>query len=281
MKKLAIMGLGLMGGSIGLAAKKAGVADVVAGYARREESRRLAMELGVVDKVYSSAAESVESADMAVCCVPVLAMPGLAGDCKSGFAKGCIVTDVGSTKKELEIQMRSVLEGTGAVFVGSHPIAGSEMTGLSAARADLFEGAMVVVTEGEGEGKDKTAAVVDMWSKFGARVCVMSSGRHDEILAKTSHLPHLLAAGLARHVLGAGDCDVQKFCGSGFSDTTRIAAGSVPVWHDIVKTNREQILLQLRGFKKELAELESIIDSADFHALRGYLTESSNLRKDL
>lgn len=271
------MGLGLMGGSIGLAAKKSGVAEVVAGYARREESRRLAMDLGVVDKVYSGAAESVESADMAVFCVPVLAIPGLAGDCKSGFAKGCIVTDVGSTKKQLEIQMRSVLEGTGAVFVGSHPIAGSEMTGLSAARADLFEGAMVVVTEGE--GKEKTAAVVDMWSKFGARVCVMSSDRHDEILAKTSHLPHLLAAGLARHVLGAGD--VQDFCGSGFSDTTRIAAGSVPVWHDIVKTNREQILLQLRGFKKELAELESIIDSADFHALRGYLTESSNLRKDL
>ncbi|MFW6151923.1 MAG: prephenate dehydrogenase, partial [Verrucomicrobiota bacterium] len=215
MKKLAIMGLGLMGGSIGLAAKKAGVAEVVAGYARREESRRLAMELGIVDKVYSGAAESVESADMAVFCVPVLAIPALAGDCKSGLSKGCIVTDVGSTKKQLETQMRSALEGTGAVFVGSHPIAGSEMTGLSAARADLFEGAMVVVTEGE--GKEKTEAVVDMWSQFGARVCVMSSDRHDEILAKTSHLPHLLAAGLARHVLGAGDDDVQNFCGSGFN----------------------------------------------------------------
>jgi len=145
MKKISIIGLGLMGGSLGLALKTRGLAERVVGYARRAETRRLAVEKNVVDRAFDSAEEAVKGADLVVFCTPILSIPPLVRACEPHFAPKCIVTDVGSTKAELVKELGTVLAHGRGLFVGSHPMTGSEQAGLDAARADLYEGAVVVV----------------------------------------------------------------------------------------------------------------------------------------
>jgi prephenate dehydrogenase len=277
MNKLAIVGMGLMGASLGMAARRRGLAREVCGSARREETRRAALAAGAADSVVASPEEAVEGAEMAVFCLPVLAIPDAAARCAGRVAPGCAVTDVGSTKSVLQQAMERALGSRADAFVGSHPIAGSERSGLEAARADLYEGATVVVTPAAGRGgAPAVRAVCALWEALGARVTQMSPGEHDALLARTSHLPHVAAAALAHMVLGSG---AGRFCGGGFRDATRVAAGPDDVWHDILKTNAGPVAEALREFAQRIEEARGWLERGDFEALRRRLREAGELRR--
>jgi len=282
MDKVAILGLGLMGGSLGLALKARGGARRVAGYARRPETRAEALRRQAVDTVHADPAEAVREAELVVLCVPVLSMPDLARTCAPGLPRGGLVTDVGSTKALLTREIGVSLRGTGAHFVGSHPIAGSEQQGLEAGRADLYEEAMVVVTATGDEPAGAVTAVRDFWTRLGARVCVMPPEEHDHIMARTSHLPHVAAA-LLTATVGRGGAAEQcgPFCGPGFRDSTRVAEGSPAVWSDILQSNRRFVLAELAALKDQLDEVLDIFAQGDEAALRRFLEDSRASRQAL
>jgi prephenate dehydrogenase len=287
MKRIAIIGLGLMGGSLGLAIKRKRLPFQVTGYARRAETRRMALKRRIVQRVVDSPQEAVADADLVVFCLPVLTIPAVIRACVRHFPAGCIVTDVGSTKATLASELKPIFRGSRARFVGSHPIAGSDETGIEAARADLYDGALAVVAD-ESFGMKRlakpaidkdVATVARFWRDLGMNVIVMPAKEHDRIIARTSHLPHLVAATLVSSVC-RGECDeVARFCGSGFRDTTRIAGGSEDIWHDIVKTNSEYVKKALADFAKELARVRRMIARSDFNGVRRFLAQSRERRR--
>jgi len=264
MKTIAIMGLGLMGSSLGLALKKRGVDVEIRAYARRVETRDAALKLGAADSVFDDPAEAVRGADLVVFCVPILTIPELAKNCLPGLSPEAILTDVGSTKAALEKQMGKL----GVNFIGSHPICGSEQQGVEAADADLYEGAVTVVVA-------ENAEVSNLWKSVGSAVRVMSPEAHDDILATTSHLPHMVAATLVRCV------NDGLFCGTGFGDTTRVAAGSPEVWSDIVRTNAPALKAALADFRGHLEELDALIDADDDEKLVNWFATARDKRKEL
>jgi prephenate dehydrogenase len=268
-KTLAILGLGLMGGSLGLAAKSRGVVDHVTAYARREDSRRDALRLGIADSVFDTPSDAVKHADIVVLCTPILTMPELVRSIKDHLPQDCIVTDVGSTKSFLAEALGEILQNSTSVFVGSHPMAGSEKAGLDAAYADLYEGARVIVTSSS-HNLEATGTVSSFWSGMGADVSVMTPLEHDAVIGRTSHLPHLVAAALV-NTIDRGDRDVVPLCGPGFRDSTRIAEGSEQVWHDIVKTNAAAIRKELDLFSGEIDAMKALLDREDFEGVRSLL----------
>jgi prephenate dehydrogenase len=272
---LAIIGLGLMGGSLGLAAKARGAAGRVTAYARRAVSREQALAEGVADAVYGSPAQAVAEADLVVLCTPVLTIPALVRELQTSLAEGAIVTDVGSTKGFLVREVSEILADSPAVFVGSHPMAGSEQAGLSAARADLYDESLVIVTPTDVDA-EATQRVKAFWEQVGASVAILAPDAHDEIIARTSHLPHLVAAALTETVDREGD--IAPFCGPGFRDTTRVAAGSEDVWHDIVKTNIGAIRSEVDRFGQEIATLRELLDREDLAGVRAFLAAAREKR---
>lgn len=270
-----------MGGSLGLALRRLGLAEVSA-YARREETRRLAIDLGAVDLVYDSPLAALRGAEMAVFCTPVCSMPELARDCLPAFEPGCVVTDVGSTKADLVRAMDNLFQGSGVVFVGSHPMAGSERTGMEAARTDLYEGAVTAVTPGTDTPEAAVRQVMDLWGGVGARVVRLDPVGHDGLVARTSHLPHLIAALLVCVAARAPvSPELALFCGPGFRDTTRIAGGSPEMWHDIVKTNSTAILEELRRYGSAVNDLCRLIESQEYEGVRDCLEQARRIRSQL
>ncbi len=269
-ESVAILGLGLMGGSLGLALRARGAARSVTGFARREAVRSQALAVGAVDAVSGSAPEAVAGADLVVLCTPVLTMPALVHTLREALEPGCIVTDVGSTKQWLSDEVTHALEGSTAVYIGSHPMAGSEKTGLEAARGNLYEGASVLVTPVAEGPADPVKRLTAFWESVGASVNLMTPAAHDALIARTSHLPHLAAALLVAAV-ERDEHSVLPFCGPGFRDTTRIAAGSEDVWHDIVKSNAVAIRRELEVFKTDVDGLCHLLDRGDFAAVHDWL----------
>lgn len=278
MKTVAIIGMGLMGGSLGLALRGRGLARVH-GHARRAETRQAALDLGVADKVFDTPAGALKGASIAVICTPVLSIPALVHECRDSFEPGTVVTDVGSTKAELMNRMAPIVAGMNVTFVGSHPMAGSEKSGIEVARADLYEGAVTVVTP-QGGDTPAVSVVTDLWEKVGSRVIRLSPEEHDRLVARTSHLPHLVASLLVTAAYSSDD-KFKALCGPGFRDTTRIAAGSPGMWHDIVRSNRQQILEALRCYQSGLGELLAAIEGGDFDAVRGQLERGRRMRESL
>jgi prephenate dehydrogenase len=281
LERVAILGLGLMGGSLGAALKARGFAGTVTAFARREATRAQALARGFVDAVYEQPAGAVEGADTVVCCVPILSIPAVIAGCRGGLRPGCVVTDVGSTKQALIGPVAQALAGSGAHFVGSHPIAGSERQGIEAASPDLYQGATVVITPDrpEAEGLD---AVRRLWAAVGAHGVVMEPGRHDRLLARTSHLPHLAASALALTVGRGGNAGAAApFCGTGFRDTTRVAEGSPDVWLDIVRTNRLEVVRELKAYRGEIENLMRHLEAEDFDAVYAFLEQGKTLREML
>jgi len=277
-ESVAIIGMGLMGGALGLARRARDASGSVRGYARRAEARDQALAGGFVDSVHETASAAVAGADLVVLCTPVLTMPDLVREIRDSLAPGCIVTDVGSTKQWLADELQSALAGSGAVYIGSHPMAGSEKVGMEAARADLYADACVMVTPDE----HAPAAAVDrlrhVWESVGAVVTVMTPGMHDRMVARTSHLPHLMAALLVATV-DRDDQQVFPFCGPGFRDSTRIAAGSQDVWHDIVKSNAPAIRDELGIMRTRIDDLTAMITAGDFEAVRAFLATCRHKRE--
>lgn len=283
---LAIAGLGLMGGSLGLAVKESGSAGRVIGWGRREESRRMALDKGCIDEACESLEDTVAECDLAVLCVPVMTMPELASVCIPRMKKGSVLTDVGSTKTFLNDEISKVLGRCPVAYVGSHPIAGSERAGIEASSKGLYRGAIVVVVDPPtGVGASAEAALLsvrNLWESVGGLVVRMSAEKHDRIIAGTSHLPHLVASMLMASVFREGsDADSALLCGTGFRDSTRIAAGSEIMWHDIVKSNSPAISRELAEFERVLAEVRAAVDAGEFEKLKQFLAEARVKRTGL
>ncbi len=276
MKTIAIMGLGLMGSSLGFALKTRCPGVWVHAYARREETRTLALERDVADAVFDNPAEAVAGAELVVFCVPVLTIPVLAQACLPGLIPSTILTDVGSTKVELNFLMGKLLQGSDTLFIGSHPICGSEEQGMDAGIATLYEDALAVVTPQSEHPTVAIEKVSNLWKEVGANVTVMCAEEHDRILARTSHLPHVLAVALVQSMNSNG-----AFCGSGFRDTTRIAEGSPSVWRDILISNRVALKDALADYRTELEQLMQLLDENNPEKIKTWLANAVIKRKEL
>jgi len=280
-QQVSVMGLGLMGGSLALALRRAGAADRIVGYARREETRQQALEGGYCDTVSDDPLAAVRGSEMVIYCTPVNVVPKLAAAGIGGFSSGAVVTDVCSTKEWLVRELAALFNESDAVYLGSHPVTGSEMHGLEAARDDLYAGAVSVLTPLEDTPQIAKDSVHSLWRAIGMRTVEMSPGEHDRLLARSSHLPHMAAAALAAAVGRDDQSRVAEVIGSGFVDTTRIADGLPAMWREIVETNAENILRELKVFEAELRELSAAIERKDFSGVETFLETARRSRRAL
>src|SRR5919197_2337447 len=262
--RLAIAGVGLIGGSLALAARAAGLVGEVVGFGRSAENLRLARERGVIDRAERDPAAAVAGADGLVLAAPLGACAGLAEAFRPHARLGTILTDVGSVKQTLVAALEAAWAGVGPV-VGAHPIAGSEASGAGAARADLFRGRRCILTPTPATDPAALARVRALWEGVGARVEAMPPALHDELLARVSHLPHLLAYALVAAVgeqVIAGR-RVLDYAGSGFRDTTRVAASPAELWADIAPANAPALGAALAEFRAALDRLERFVGARD------------------
>jgi prephenate dehydrogenase len=277
-KQLAIIGLGLMGSSLGLAARACGWQ--VSAYARRTASIQAAIKNGIADCGSDNVTEAVKDADLVVLCTPLLTMPELTLKFRKSLKPGCIITDVGSTKLFLAKVMEELMKDIPAEYIGSHPMAGSDRTGLEAAAPDLYKNASVIITPDSQTSDTAQKYVTNFWQELGSKVTAMSPEAHDRAVARTSHLPHLTASALMATV-DRDQSDIKPFCGPGILDTTRIAAGSETIWHDIIKTNREPIMQELQELRQTLDSIKQMLASEDFQGIKTFLAESRRKRMRL
>jgi prephenate dehydrogenase len=230
-KKVSLIGVGLLGGSLGMVLRKRHLAGSVVGYVRRKESVKECRKAGAVDAAKLDLQETVQGADLVVLCTPVGRMEELTREMLPGLKLGAVVTDVGSVKGILVRKLESVAAKAGAHFVGSHPMAGAEKTGVSAARADLFHGAVCVITPTRRSNRAAIRDVQRLWKSAGCRLVKLDPDFHDELVSRSSHLPHIVAAELADYVLSPTRPKAQALlCANGFRDTTRIASSSTEMW---------------------------------------------------
>lgn len=274
--KITLVGVGLLGGSIGLAAKGRGVAGRVAGLVRREKSIDECLTAGVIDEATLDAAEAMAGTKLVILCTPVGDMKELAVQLKPHMDEDAIITDVGSVKKDVVATVEPVC----ARFVGSHPLAGSEKTGVANAHGDLLEGALCAVTPTENSDAAVVVAVEKFWQMLGARTTRLSPEAHDAVVARTSHLPHVLATALAHCVLGKAKNRETEFCATGFRDATRLADGSTPMWRDIALANPAAIKAAVEDMQSELDELCAALDAKDAAALEKFFEEGRALRRE-
>jgi len=271
---VAIIGPGLIGGSIGLALRNRGLAAQIVGVGRRRESLTKALDLGATTSISTSIEDAVKDADVVVVCTPVNEIAGHLLKAAAAAPERALLTDAGSTKASIIAKVEAGLE-KGKHFVGSHPLAGGEKNGADFARADLFEGKVVVVTPTQKTDPADLQAVSDFWQCLGASVVSMPPDIHDHALATTSHLPHLVASAAAQITPAA---DLQLTAG-GWRDLTRIASGDPDLWLQILLDNRASILNSLAGFEKTMAEFRTALEKADAARLRQLLMEGK-LRRD-
>ena len=254
--RVAIIGLGLMGASLGLALKQRRIAKMVAGFARRPETRKKALAGKIVDVACKRIEDAVRGSDFIVLCAPVSVIPGMMKSVLDGeLSQGAIVTDVGSVKSHIAAEAEKTFRDGNAEFIGSHPIAGSEQQGLESARADLYHGMVVALTPTPRSSKKALLIAGKFWRALGTDVIVVSPAEHDRVVACTSHLPHVIAALLAGIVGRDRTGCYAGFCGTGFRDTTRIAEGDPALWRDIIENNAHNLLIELGAFEKELKKI--------------------------
>lgn len=270
-EKLAVLGLGLLGGSVAAAAKQRGLANEIVGAARRTQPLERARAAGIVDAV-ASPLEAVAGADFVVIGTPVGSMPKLMAEVAPSLESGCIVTDVGSVKTSI-VEMLPGLLPEGVEFVGSHPMAGSHLRGPDHARADLFEGATCVVTPRAEQDLVAVERVEEFWRDLGARVTRRTPVIHDEEVAWVSHLPHLLAFAFAESLHSAPK-GVGELAGSGFRDFTRIAQSDAELWGEILSLNSKALSGPLSHFSESLAKFARLLEEGDGEALEQLLNQA-------
>ncbi len=276
---MAILGVGLLGGSLGLAIKQRALARQVTGFVRRQSRVRECERSGAVDRATLDLAEAVREAELVVLCTPLAQMRPLAEQMLPALEPGAIVTDVGSAKSGVVRELEPLLARAGARFVGSHPLAGAEKTGVAWARADLFEGAVCVVTPTRRTETEARQRIERLWRRLGTRVLTLSPQQHDALLARSSHLPHVLAAALVAFVLDSRHPRVQSLvCANGFRDTTRIASGSPEMWRDIALANRVHLRRALKEFMTRLEQVQTLLQRGDARALEQWFARAKERR---
>jgi len=277
--KIAILGPGLLGGSIALALRKK-LPDVkIAVWARRQQAVDEVCAAAIADFASTNLEAVVQEAGLVVFCVPIGAMTCLAEKIAPFLSDSAIVTDVGSVKTPVVESLGPVFKNR-TRFVGSHPMAGSEQTGLAAATATLFEDSICIITPDESTGSDTLAATGEFWKALGCKVAALSPAAHDEIIALVSHLPHLVAAAIVNLVCSQNP-NWLNFCGNGFRDTTRVASGSAEMWSEILQTNRGSLKKSILAMIEKLREVVELLDSGDETRMRQFLTEAKTERDRL
>ncbi|MFO0800401.1 MAG: prephenate dehydrogenase/arogenate dehydrogenase family protein [Gemmataceae bacterium] len=274
-EQITIVGVGLIGGSVGLAAKAKGVAGRVVGVGRDRAKLDTAVALGAIDAGTTSLAEGVASSGLVVVCTPVDRIGATIAEAATHAPADALFTDAGSTKRNLHAAARPALK-PGQAFVPAHPLAGSEKTGCEHGRADLFEGRVCVVTPAD-EEDPAVDRVMAFWSGLGAVIQLMDADAHDAVLAATSHLPHVLAAGLA----GITPVEYLPFTAGGWRDTTRIAGGDPGMWVPIFLANRDAVLTSTQQFTTRLAEFRQLLEAGDGAGLGRWLAEAKQVRDAL
>lgn len=272
-KRITIIGLGLIGGSLGLAIKKAHFAREVVGTSRRRSTIRRALSLGIVDHATFDVKKAVEDSDFIVLAAPVLKIIDLAADISRSLKPGAIVTDTGSTKNTIVRRLEQILPRN-VNFVGSHPLAGSEKSGVIYSDKDLFRGGYCILTKTRRTDSAALARVKRLWNKLGMKTEVMSPEMHDRTISALSHLPHVIAAGLSNT---CANKDLHLAAG-GFKDSTRIASSSPELWKDIFITNKKNIVSDINMFKKELSRIEKALRKNSSAELLRLLKRAKSIR---
>ena len=281
-QRIAVIGLGLLGGSIGLAVRQHLPSASTTGYDADPATRARAAERNLVDQVCETAADAVREADLVVVCVPVGAMGEAAAEFAEALPAGVVVSDVGSSKQSVAAALEAALPGVSVI--PAHPVAGTERSGPDAGFASLFQQRWCIITPPEGADPAKVAALSDFWEALGARVETMSASHHDLVLAVTSHLPHLIAytiVGTASDLEGVTESEVIKYSAGGFRDFTRIAASDPTMWRDVFLTNKDAVLEMLQRFTEDLTALQRAIRVGDGDQLFEHFARTREIRRSI
>jgi len=280
--KIVVAGVGLIGGSVGLALKRAGFHGKIVGLGRRWSSLKKAIDAGAVDSATMDYKEALSDADLLLIGTPVDVIASIVKEAIKYVKKGCIITDVGSAKGQLVAEIEKLMPD-GIYFVGAHPMAGSHRTGVEAADAFLFDKTTCIITPTESTNPETLKIASDLWRTMGARVEIMSPQEHDFLIAAASHLPHVVACALIQVVTGVESPAGRAIdlAATGFADMTRIASGSPEVWKGILLQNADMVSSMLDRLEKELAEMKKILDSRDEEKLMEKLNRTKQIRDSI
>ena len=281
-RSVAIIGLGLLGGSIGLAIKARAPDIATTGWDRDAAVRTRAEERALVDHVHATPDAAVAGADLVILCVPVGAMGDAARAIAPGLAPHAIISDVGSSKQAVAAALADALPG--ACIIPAHPVAGTEQSGPDAGFATLFAGRWCIITPPEGCDPAALAALSEFWTRLGSKVELMEPEHHDLVLAVTSHIPHLIAytiVGTASDLEEVTESEVIKYSAGGFRDFTRIAASDPVMWRDVFLSNRGAVLEMLGRFVEDLTAMQRAIRSADGDTLFDLFTRTRAIRRQV
>jgi prephenate dehydrogenase len=278
-QKITIIGVGLLGGSLGLAVKRRKLAREVAGFVRRAASLKDCEKAGAVDYATTDLLAAVTGADLVIFCTPLAQMCALAQQILPALKRGAMVTDVGSVKADVVRELESIIAKSGAHFVGSHPMAGGEKMGVLAARADLYANAVCIVTPTKKSNASAVRRLEQFWKSLGARTLRLDAAQHDLLVSRSSHLPHIVAATLVNLVLNPAHPQTQVgLCATGFRDTTRIASGSPEMWRDIALANRKNLSRSVDAFVAELKKFQSALKSNDANTVENFFAMAKQRR---
>ena len=281
--KVALIGLGLIAGSLSLAFRKHGLVGQVKGYAKTEATRKTAAEIDLCDVICDSMAETVADADLVILCVPVGAMGPVMKEIAPHLKKGAVLTDVGSVK-------RAIIDAIGphvpadVTFIPSHPLAGTEHSGPTSGFAELFENKWFLMTPLPGTDRKEVERLEALWKAIGSKVGEMDAEHHDLVLAVTSHVPHLIAytmVGVADDLRRVTDTEVVNYSAAGFRDFTRIAASDPTMWRDVFLNNKDATLEILGRFTEELLDLQRAIRRGDGDLLFDHFTRTRAIRRGI
>jgi prephenate dehydrogenase len=276
---IAILSPGLLGGSLALAIRERLIGVEIRIWARREEMARKVRAVGMADTASTDAVAMVKGAALIVFCMPIGGMPSVAEQIAGSVGRETLVTDVGSVKQPVVERLGEIFRAR-AEFVGSHPMAGSEQAGLEAARGDLFEKAVTILTPEEGTRKESVETLATFWRSVGCRVAIATPRAHDEAVALISHLPHLAAAVLVQTALRENPAALD-WRGAGFLDTTRVASGPPAMWAEILIENREAVKRAIHAMIENLAEVTKLLDAKETGAVEDYLAQAMLTRNRL
>jgi len=284
-KHVAIIGVGLIGGSLGMILRRQGLADQVVGVGRRVENLKTAVALGAIDRYVADPTEGVRGADLVVLATPVDTYDRHLKEWAHCLAPGAIVSDVGSVKGTLVEQSEAAMPA-GVHFVGAHPIAGKEKTGVAAGSDQLFKGARCILTPTTRTDSTALARVTQLWEQTGSIVLTMDPHLHDQILGAVSHLPHVAAFALMNALADLRDqrlpsLDLARHSGGGLRDTTRIAASSPEMWRDIFLWNRDNVVAYIERYIQTLEELKQVIKAGDTAGIEKALERAKTEREQL
>ncbi len=282
-KKLALIGIGLIGSSISHAVRRGGLVGEVVGSSATAATRDKAVELGLVSRCYENPADAVDGADLVILCAPVGAYKRIAEAIGPRLAPGAIVSDVGSVKAAVVRDVSPHIPDH-AHFIAGHPIAGTEQSGPEAGFAELFDGRWCILTPDADCDRMALAKIESFWQALGSRVEIMTAEHHDLVLAITSHVPHLIAFNIvntAAHLERVTDSEVIKFSAGGFRDFTRIAASDPVMWRDVFLNNKEAVLEMLGRFSEDLVALQRAIRFGDGESLERTFVEARAVRRGI